>query len=205
MRRVYTWTRDLHLYLGLFVCPFVLVFAVSTISLNHPGWFRPELASESAARETGIAVAVPDGLGTLEQAREILRQLNVTGEIDYVRHSGREPRLQIPVTKPGERIQVEADLRAKTAVVERRRQNLSDALRYLHKMPGPHNAKVRGNWIYMAWWRLLADATVYGVLFLAASGLYLWWILKAERKIGWALLGAGFLSATLLVAAIVTA
>ena len=31
----YQWTRQLHLYLGLFICPFILLFAVSTIFLNH--------------------------------------------------------------------------------------------------------------------------------------------------------------------------
>ena len=33
-------TRQLHLYGGLFVCPFLLIFAISTIRLNH-GWHRP--------------------------------------------------------------------------------------------------------------------------------------------------------------------
>jgi uncharacterized iron-regulated membrane protein len=31
MKRRYAWTRDLHLYLGLFMCPFLLVFAGSTL------------------------------------------------------------------------------------------------------------------------------------------------------------------------------
>ena len=31
MKQLYAFTRDLHLYLGLFICPTVLVFAVSEI------------------------------------------------------------------------------------------------------------------------------------------------------------------------------
>lgn len=31
----YRWTRDLHLYLGLFISPFVIAFAVSVLFLNH--------------------------------------------------------------------------------------------------------------------------------------------------------------------------
>ncbi len=34
------FTRQLHLYGGLFLCPFLLIFAISTIRLNH-GWQRP--------------------------------------------------------------------------------------------------------------------------------------------------------------------
>ena len=31
----YRWLRQLHLYFGVFICPFLLIFAVSTIMLNH--------------------------------------------------------------------------------------------------------------------------------------------------------------------------
>jgi hypothetical protein len=34
-REVYGWIRDLHLYAGLFVSPFVLLFAASVFFLNH--------------------------------------------------------------------------------------------------------------------------------------------------------------------------
>ena len=45
------FTRQLHLYGGLFVCSFLLIFAISTIRLNH-GWNRPP-------DETMITVALP--------------------------------------------------------------------------------------------------------------------------------------------------
>ena len=35
MKRFYLITRDLHLYLGLFISPFVLLFAISVIFLVH--------------------------------------------------------------------------------------------------------------------------------------------------------------------------
>ncbi len=202
MKRFYAWTRDLHLYLGLFVCPFILLFAVSTILLNHPRLPVPAAASASAPVKKAIPIEVAGEVGSLEQARNILRQLNLTGEIDYVRHQAREQRLLIPVLKPGETTRIEVDLRARTATVERSTQGLAAALIYLHKMPGPHNVQLRGNWFYMRCWAVLADGVVYGVLFLTVSGLYLWWMLKAERKVGWALLAAGVVSAVALVAAI---
>jgi hypothetical protein len=31
----YRWTRDLHLYFGLFISPFLLVFSASVFFLNH--------------------------------------------------------------------------------------------------------------------------------------------------------------------------
>ena len=35
MRRFYVVTKDLHLYFGLFISPFVLLFAVSVFFLVH--------------------------------------------------------------------------------------------------------------------------------------------------------------------------
>jgi hypothetical protein len=198
LKRVYSITRDLHLYIGLFLCPFILVFAVSTFLLNHPTSAAP---GSPVAVQTSQSIRTDASLepGSLPQALDFLHQLHVTGEIDYVRHNAKTGRLFIPVTKPGETIKVEVDLRAQTATVERQDVGLGAAMIYLHKMPGPHNARFRGNWVYMAWWKIAADVTVYGTLFLTLSGLYLWWILKAERTIGWILIGAGAVSVALLV------
>lgn len=115
-----------------------------------------------------------------------------------------DERLSIPVTKPGPLAEVEVDLRAGTAVVTEREQGLAAALIYLHKMPGPHNASLRGNWVYLVCWSALADSVVYGILGLTLSGLYLWWRLRPQRKPGWLMLGMGAASATVLLLALCT-
>jgi hypothetical protein len=75
--------------------------------------------------------------------------------------------------------------------VKRRTTSLWESLAYLHKMPGPHNVAIRGNWIGTNVWRWLADATIYVLLFISISGIYLWWSIRAERRIGLTLLTAG--------------
>jgi hypothetical protein len=40
----------------------------------------------------------------------------------------------------------------------------------------------------------MADATVYLTLFISVSGIYLWYVLRAERSVGYILLFAGALS-----------
>ncbi len=45
----------------------------------------------------------------------------------------------------------------------------------------------------------LVDTTVYLLLFITISGVYMWAVIKAERKIGLVLLGAGSLSFVLIV------
>jgi hypothetical protein len=41
MRRIYLITRDLHLYVGLFLSPFILVFSISVFYLVHGLALRP--------------------------------------------------------------------------------------------------------------------------------------------------------------------
>lgn len=202
-RNIHRWTRDLHLYAGLFLSPFILVFAFSTLALNHP--VREVTAPPTAASRTQSVTVATSGLGTLDHARSILRQLELTGEIDNVMHNTKAGRLTIPVSKPGELTTVQVDLNSGVATVQRKANGMAAALVYLHKRPGPHLIKFRGNWGYMAAWSLLADAVVYGTLFLTASGLYLWWFFKAERTFGWLLLAAGTLTVGGLVTAITLA
>ena len=50
------------------------------------------------------------------------------------------------------------------------------------------------NWVYMMVWRWMADATVYLILFISLSGVYLWYALRSERSVGFFLLFGGALS-----------
>jgi hypothetical protein len=196
MRRVYALTRDLHLYGGLFLSPFVLLFSVSVFYLVH-GWApRPAPGALDAPRtienvNVSAEIATLQGRGRVDALRPVLEQMGVRGEIDFVRHVARENRLVVPVRQPTGDTTVSLDYNRRTATVTSRRQSLGEGLVYLHKMPGPHNADVRGNSWQIRAWRILADATVYILLFITLSGIYLWVALKAERRIGLALLVAG--------------
>jgi hypothetical protein len=189
----YRWTRDLHLYFGLFVSPFILVFAASVFFLNH----GKAAAPGSNAPDTYRDLRIPDrieqlqGREAVERAREILPQLGLTGEIGFLRVLRKERHLVFPVAKPGFEASVDVDLVSKSAAVSRRTTGWWEAFAYLHKSPGPHNVNIRGNWIWTRVWGLLADTTIYLTLFISISGVYLWYAIKAERAVGLWLLGAG--------------
>jgi hypothetical protein len=199
-KKFFDWMRDTHLYAGLFFGPLILIFAVSTLLLNHPGTYARSGLPTAVVLATNVAIEVPPGAGTLEQAKQIIRQLDLSGEIDFIQHNPQAQRLVIPINKPGELTRVEVDLRAHTATVKRQALGLAEALIYLHKMPGPHLVKLRGNWIYTVVWARGVDGTVAAMILLSITGIYLWWRLKAGRKVGLWLLIAGLVSVlTLLV------
>jgi hypothetical protein len=196
MRRLYLVTRDLHLYFGLFLSPFILAFSVSVFYLVHGLAQRPAPDASDDSR-TVTNLSVPADIGRLQgrarvdALRPLLEQLGVHGEVDFVRHVASEHRLIVPVRLPDRDTIVSLDYEQRTATVTSRRQSVSDALVYLHKMPGPHNVDVRGNSWLMRAWRVVADATAYLLLFITVSGLYLWVALKAERRVGLLLILAG--------------
>ncbi|MEJ7810240.1 MAG: PepSY-associated TM helix domain-containing protein [Gemmatimonadaceae bacterium] len=205
-RSLYRWTRDIHLYVGLFLSPFVLLYAVSAILLNHA--YLPWGGMAAAPVETRtVRVSVQDAENSLDVARQVQRQLGVRGEIGFVsrRRGGPRggPRLSFPIETPGRTTSVRVDLATGVATLERKDTGAWDALIYLHKMPGPHNATIRGNWLFTRLWGWLADGTVYLLLFLSASGVYLWTVLKADRRSGLISLGVGMLSFMGLVLAVI--
>lgn len=205
MKRLYAITRDLHLYVGLFISPLVLLFAVSVFFLVH-GWIPETL--QQPVRTAGdlpipAGVELLNGRDQVYALRGVLDQLGVHGEVRYVRRIPKEKRLVMPVIIPGREVSVDLNLEAKSAVVTERSNSIWNGLVYLHMMPGQHNANMRGNWVYMRVWKWLADGTVYLVLFLSISGIYLWAVLRAERRNGFALLAAGAFSFFGLVYAII--
>ena len=196
-KRLYVITRDLHLYLGLFLSPFVLVFAASVFFLVHP-----QSSSQARSSPNRNVADLPvtqeiERLSGREQVaalRPALKAMGVDGEVDFIRRIPREHRIVFPVRIPGRETVVDLDLLHRTAVLSARSTGLRDALVHLHKMPGPHNVNVRGNSTWMRVWRWLADIATYGLLFLTLTGLYLWAVLKAERLVGIGLLCMGGIS-----------
>jgi hypothetical protein len=177
----------------LFISPFVLLFAVSVFYLNHgkliPGADLPV--------DTYRNLTIPDGfdrfkgLEAVEHAKAILPQVSVAGEIGFLRYVAKDRHLIFPVSKAGSESTVDVDLDARSATVTRRSMHVWESISYLHKMPGPHNVTIRGNWVGTQAWRVFADGTIYLLLFVSLTGIYLWYSIKAERRIGLTLLAAG--------------
>jgi hypothetical protein len=195
-RRFYLITRDSHLYAGLFISPFVALFAFSVFVLVHPASLTPP-APDARAVRTVRNLEIPPGVESLsgrarvDAVRSLLDQARVHGEIGGIRYAPRQRLLSIPVTVPGRETIFDLDLATRTATVTGRETGLRDTLILLHKSPGQHLADIRMNWLPMRIWRSIADTTVYLALFISASGIYLWFVLRAERRAGIAMLIAG--------------
>ena len=180
------------------ISPFVLVFSVSVFFLVH-SWM-PRWGPEGSTTRAVAGFALPTNLQKLsgrpliDALKPALEKAQVPGEIGFVRHLIKEEKLIIPVSVPGRLTTVTVNLANRQATIVAREIGLADALVTLHKSPGQHGPDIRMNWIWMKAWAWFADATVYLTLFISVSGIYLWYVLRAERKVGFVLLGAGAVS-----------
>ncbi len=192
--RLYSLTRDLHSYVGMFLSPFVLVFAASVVLLNHPGL---PLGGSDRTHTWTAKFNLPPGMESMDLphrvsvARQVLDRAGISGEIGYVDYSADRGRLSIPVSRPGYEASVIWMRDNGLATFQERKTGFGDSLIFLHKMPGPHLASIRPNWKVTRAWGWMADGTAWLVLFLSVTGICLWVALRAERRIGLIMIAAG--------------
>ena len=182
MKQYYKPVRKLHLYFGLFISPFILIFGLSVLFLNHP-WIADKLTPvENIPEERSKLNQFPRDTSDLATARNVMSLLNISGEVSWV--SERDERMFIDVNKPGLKTTIKVDLKTDSVYINKTKEGSFRAMNYLHMMPGQHNAHLRGNSFFMKVWRVLSDAVVYLILFLTSSGIFLWVFHKKERKNG---------------------
>jgi hypothetical protein len=191
MRKYYALIRKLHLYLGLFISPFVLIFGFSVLIFNHPGVInRINPVKALPEVKTQLHGVSYDG-SNLETAKAVIAELNIKGEINFI--SRNDDFISFPVNKPGLSTFIKVNTNNDSVFISRTNEGPLRSMSYLHAMPGPHNVNVRGNSDFVKKWRVLADVIVYLLLFLTFSGVLLWYFIKAERVVGIYALGLGLL------------
>lgn len=212
----YKWNRRLHLYFGVFICPFLVIFAVSTVMLNHRIRFTPsetvettsveipdELIANVRDKELLAKMSNPEKIAARKAlGAHLLAELELEGEWGaggFVQPNGTT---RVGATVPGMMTNYVINVETKQAEKTVKRHNLFETMRYLHMNPGPHRHPV---WIGTKMWGWIADSTVYLTIFLSLSGIYLWYMVKAERKTGLLFMGAGCVSFVAILYALVFA
>jgi hypothetical protein len=192
MKKIYPLIRNLHLYFGLFISPFILIYSLSALALNHEGWLIRIAPVKQLPEIRTQLEKIPYDSSDLATAKGIIRKFGIEGEVDFI--SRGENFISFPINKPGLKTLVRINTRNDSVYITKERQGFIRALSFLHKMPGPHNEKIRGNSVFMRFWKVLTNVTVYALFFLSTSGVFLWYFLKIERNTGLFALALGIFS-----------
>ena len=192
------WNRKLHFYSGLFLLFFTWLFAFSGLLLNHPTWSFQESWNNRKERiyEREITAPGPEVKGDLAQAREIMRQLGIEGEILWTTTRTDANLFDFQVRRPGHFFFIKADLARKLVAVRQSEVNLWGVIKVLHTFTGVQmdDARNRRDWVLTSLWAYSMDAVAAALIFMILSSLYMWWELPQKRLPGAVVLGLGSLS-----------
>ena len=192
------WNRRLHYYLGLFTLLFVWLFSFTGLLLNHQ-WKFAEFWDTRQQSTSEQEIIAPAPGSDLDQARDILRQLGLRGEIEWTVTRGDASRFDFRVSRPGHICEVQTDLARNRATVKRIDLNVWGVMRILHSFTGVRMDDSRNGryWLLTSVWALAMDAVAAALILMVLSSLYMWFELRTKRLWGTIAVSAGLLSCAL--------
>ncbi|MCZ6672986.1 MAG: hypothetical protein O7C75_08605 [Verrucomicrobia bacterium] len=191
MKNINLIFRRTHLYLGMFLVPWIFIYAFSTFMLNHGPTFRklrpgpdawiqlwkkdysidlPE--SQEELREWAGAVLEENGYGGLQFGVQRNSERALINSVRFLKH-----------------IRVTYRLAEKKLFAERRESSWVETFLRLHFRHGYG----QGN-VMQFTWGLIVDVVCVSFLVWIVTGLYLWWKIPHTRNWGWVAIGAGTIS-----------
>jgi hypothetical protein len=172
--------RNIHLGIALTVIVMAMIFAASTLFFMYRSWFPDEVTET----ERTVQVAA-DAAGTpRELALELIRNHGLRGEVQNIAET--EEGYTFRIFRPGADHGVEYSRATGQVKIKDKRWQAGQTLMQLHTMHGFFHESVTATL-----WSAFSLLTSLGLLALGCSGIYLWFVNRAERLAGGILLTAG--------------
>jgi len=189
------WNRKLHFYLGLYLLLFIWLFSFSGLLLNHQWEFSSSFWAKRKQSTVNQAIQPPPDGTNLEKAKNLMRQLDITGEIELGDTQPQPGSFDFQVSRPGHIFGIHADFVKKEAAVQRIEVNEWGIIRILHTFSGVRRGSpgMQRDWFVTKIWCFSMDAVAMGLIFMVLGSYYMWYVLKKKRLLGWITLAAGFL------------
>lgn len=195
------WNRKLHFYIGLYLLFFIWLFAFTGLLLNHPGWTFAEFWPNRKQSDMQRSIQPPPAGGDLVQARDIMRQLGVEGEIEWTKTRSDPGLFEFQATRPGHAYRIKADLIHNRVSLHTDDLNAWGVMHVLHTFTGVRleSSANQRDWALTTVWAFAMDAVALGLLLMVFSSLYMWYRLQRKRWLGVVSLGLGTLTCALFV------
>jgi hypothetical protein len=179
------WNRKLHFYSGLFLIVFLWLFAFTGLLLNHPTWTFHESWQNRHETKYQLPIVPPAAEFTsdLDQARDLMRQMHIEGEILWTTIRSDNAPFVFQVRTPRHFYFISADVAHGHADIRHATVNPWGIAKILHTFTGnaatdPRN---RRDSSLAAIWAYSMDFVAAGLIFMVLSSIYLW--LKQPAKL----------------------
>ena len=172
------FVRRTHMYLALFLTPWMLGYALSTIVMNH-NVSGPQTFVQEREQRYSIA-GYPGGVPPRDIAAHILENLDLEGAFGV---QGPRPDGTLVINRQDliSPRRITYNPRARTLVIERVVPKSSQLLNRFHHRRGYQQPYAADR--AMAW---SIDLVIIAMVFWALSGLWMWWEMRATRFWGFA-------------------
>ena len=185
---MYTIVRNVHLLLASFSLPFLLMYGVSAVQMSHNSWFTMKPAVEE--RDLALTPGRTDGRAI---ARDVMdRDRSIRGEITNVQANPAAVSLRIVV--PGTVHEVKYTTASGSAHIRTSVAGAMGMLNRLHHWAGfyhePRSMKA---------WALFVAMVSAALMLVGATGIYMWFTRRAERRLGLVLLAVNLAFALVLI------
>ena len=196
MKSTHLILRRTHLYLGMLLIPWLLVFGLSTFMFNHGEHFRPLRPTDPQFVPLWEKGYTPPSPITDTNLREAVAQLLTDNGLQGsfgARQQGNV--LNITLQNFLEPTKLSYNLNTKQLRAEKKKFAWVEVLQRLHFRAGYNGSSLLANV-----WPVIVDVFCITMLIWILTGLYLWWKIRDSRRWGWITIGGGMLTMALLLA-----
>jgi hypothetical protein len=175
--------RRTHMYLALFLSPWILMYALSTMAMNHRKQLLEWFGGAQPKFEKQSEVQLPHGVHQPhapreENARRILQALNLDGT-HSIQKPGADGTLVLVRQEAAAPVRVTYQPAANKALIERQPFHATTWLERMHRRRGyQHPYAMEKAWAFSV------DLVIVVIVFWVLSGLWMWWELKSTRWLG---------------------
>jgi hypothetical protein len=179
---IYTLLRKIHLYTGLAILAFVIMYFITGYVIIHQNWFpNPEplktmriepLVYTGPKEPVAYAIYLQE---TFKLWGKVTRQRRLTDGSWEFRYSRPGTAYEVVVAKAGDSVRI-------TTVEENA----------IETMVGFHRLRGYGSQRLYNMWSLLYDLASFSMIVFAFTGIYLWYKLTKKKLLGWICLAISY-------------
>jgi len=186
--KVSTIVRRTHMYLALFLVPWVLMYAISTIAMNHrhvfQAWYDHQPAEWIFESEIPYTATFAPDTKRWIVGEQILLDLGIPGS--YQTRGSLDQTITVTRNYAVTPQRIIYDPKAQTLRIENQAFRTNAFLERMHRRRG-YNLKYLSDDL----WAITVDLFIVATILWAASGLWMWWELKVTHKWGAICLASG--------------
>ncbi len=171
--------RRIHMYLGLFLAPWLLMYALSTLAMGHrpfvQSFYRTDKPKNIVERKLDYSRTFDPDITAQQKALVILKDLGLEG-----RHTVSNPRDGAPLVITRHHAlfhrRILLDPKAATVSIEREEFRGLNFLERMHRRRG-----FQDPYAVEDTWAFTVDLSVLTLVFWGFSGIWMWWGIRQAR------------------------